>query len=130
MGVFWELGVGSWKLTRLIQIEVPGRFRDGFLARLLERLFEPLRERVAARAFGLHRLLEERLAARGLFGQNALCLRQLGAIASRWIDLVEEELGGLARDEKPWIRELTGRLVAFCREADRAPDVLFAWSLS
>lgn len=55
---------------------------------------------------------------------------QLGAIASRWIDLVEEELGGIARDEKPWIRELTGRLVAFCREADRAPDVLFAWSLS
>jgi hypothetical protein len=53
----------------------------------------------------------------------------LGPIASRWIDLVEEELGGLARDEKPWIRELTGRLVAFCREADRAPDVLFAWSL-
>ena len=54
---------------------------------------------------------------------------QLGAIASRWIDLIEEELGGLARDEKPWIRELTARLVAFCREADRAPDVLFAWSL-
>lgn len=54
---------------------------------------------------------------------------RLGAIASGWIDLVEEELGGIARDEKPWIRELTGRLVAFCREADRAPDVLFAWSL-
>lgn len=54
---------------------------------------------------------------------------RLGAIASTWIDLVEEELGGIARDEKPWIRELTGRLVAFCREADRAPDVLFAWSL-
>jgi hypothetical protein len=53
----------------------------------------------------------------------------LGAIASRWIDLVEEELGVLARDEKPWIRELTGRLVTFCRVADRAPDVLFAWSL-
>ena len=52
-----------------------------------------------------------------------------GAIASRWIDLVEEELGALARDEKPWIRELTGRLVTFCRVADRAPDVLFAWSL-
>lgn len=53
----------------------------------------------------------------------------LGAIASRWIDLVEEEMGSLARDEKPWIRDLTGRLVTFCRTADRAPDVLFAWSL-
>ena len=55
--------------------------------------------------------------------------RQIGAIASAWIDLVEEELGTLARDEKPWIRDMTGRLVAFCRAADRAPDVLFAWSL-
>ena len=35
----------------------------------------------------------------------------------------------MARDEKPWIRDLTGRLVAFCRTASRAPDVLFAWSL-
>jgi hypothetical protein len=55
--------------------------------------------------------------------------RQLGAIASTWIDLVEGELGTLAREEKPWIRELAGRLVAFCRAALEAPDVLFAWSL-
>lgn len=54
---------------------------------------------------------------------------RVGAVASRWIDLVEEELGTLARDEKPWIRDLAGRLVAFCRAADRSPDVLFAWSL-
>ena len=54
---------------------------------------------------------------------------RVSAIASAWIDLIEEELGGLARDEKPWIRDLAGRLVAFCRVADRAPDVLFAWSL-
>ena len=53
----------------------------------------------------------------------------LDAIAGRWIELVEEELGPLPRDEKPWIRDLTGRLVTFCRTADRAPDVLFAWSL-
>jgi len=53
----------------------------------------------------------------------------LGAIAGRWIDLVEDELGLLPREEKPWIRELTGRLVAFCQAADRAPDVLFAWSI-
>jgi hypothetical protein len=53
----------------------------------------------------------------------------LGAIAGRWIDLVEDELGMLPREEKPWIRDLTGKLVAFCQAADRAPDVLFAWSL-
>jgi hypothetical protein len=64
---------------------------------------------------------------------------QVGAVASSWIDLLEEELGGLPREEKPWIRELAGQLVAFCRAADRAaagraaagraPDVLFAWSI-
>ena len=55
--------------------------------------------------------------------------QDLGAIAGRWIELVEDELGMLPRDEKPWIRDLTGRLVDFCQAADRAPDVLFAWSL-
>ncbi|MEA2609798.1 MAG: hypothetical protein QOJ75_2041 [Chloroflexota bacterium] len=54
---------------------------------------------------------------------------KIGAVAAAWIDLVEEELGGLPRDEKPWIRQLAGQLVEFCRAADRAPDVLFAWSL-
>ena len=53
----------------------------------------------------------------------------LGHIAGRWIDLIEDDLGLLPREEKPWIRELAGRLVMFCRAADRAPDVLFAWSL-
>jgi hypothetical protein len=54
---------------------------------------------------------------------------EIGAVAAGWIDLIEEELGGLPREEKPWIRDLAGQLVAFCRAADRAPDVLFAWSL-
>ena len=54
---------------------------------------------------------------------------KIDAVAAAWIDLVEEELGGLARDEKPWIRQLAGQLVQFSRTADRAPDVLFAWSL-
>jgi len=53
----------------------------------------------------------------------------LGAIAGRWIDLVEEELGMLPREEKPWIRELAAQIVAFCRSADAAPDVVFAWSM-
>jgi hypothetical protein len=51
------------------------------------------------------------------------------AVAGRWIDLVEEELGFLPREEKPWIRQLAGDIVAFARAADRSPDVLFAWSL-
>ena len=39
----------------------------------------------------------------------------LDAIAGRWIDLVEEELGELPREEKPWIRDLAGQVVLFCR---------------
>jgi len=53
----------------------------------------------------------------------------IGAVAAGSIDLIEEELGALPREEKPWIRDLAGRLVAFCRAAYREPDVLFAWSL-
>ena len=32
----------------------------------------------------------------------------LGAIAGRWIELVEDEIGELPREEKPWIRDLAG----------------------
>jgi hypothetical protein len=51
------------------------------------------------------------------------------AVAGRWILLVEEDLGDLPPEEKPWIRQLAGDLVAFARAADRAPAVIFAWSL-
>jgi hypothetical protein len=53
----------------------------------------------------------------------------IGSIAGRWIDLVEEELGTLPREEKPWIRDLAAQVVIFCRSADAARDVLFVWSL-
>ncbi len=55
--------------------------------------------------------------------------RDVDAVAGRWIDLVEEELGFLPREEKPWIRQPAADLVAFARAADRSTDVLFAWSL-
>ena len=55
--------------------------------------------------------------------------RHIDAIAGRWVDLVEEELGFLPREEKPWIRQLAGDIVLFARAASRAEDVLFAWSL-
>lgn len=54
--------------------------------------------------------------------------RDIDAVTGRWIDLIEEELGDLPREEKPWIRKLAGELVAFCRAADRAPAVFLAWS--
>ena len=36
----------------------------------------------------------------------------LDGIAGRWIELVEDELGALPREEKPWIRDLAGRIVS------------------
>ena len=53
---------------------------------------------------------------------------QLGALAGRWIGLLEEEFGFLPREEKPWIRDLTGQIVNFARRSHRAPDVVFAWA--
>jgi len=55
--------------------------------------------------------------------------REIDAITGRWIDLLEDELGHLSAEEKPWIRLLATEVVAFCRAADRSQSVLFAWSL-
>jgi hypothetical protein len=54
---------------------------------------------------------------------------EVDAIAGRWIDLIQEELGDLPREEKPWIRSLAADIVAFARAADSSPAVLFAWSI-
>lgn len=54
---------------------------------------------------------------------------EVDAVAGRWIELIAEELTDLPREEKPWIRQLAAEIVAFARRADRAPDVLLAWSL-
>src|SRR5436190_21468875 len=51
-----------------IQVEVPIRFGNPFLARLLERFIEPLLQRVTAPLLRLHRLLEDRLAPRRFLG--------------------------------------------------------------
>ncbi|TAL12574.1 MAG: hypothetical protein EPO00_01675 [Chloroflexota bacterium] len=55
--------------------------------------------------------------------------RQVDAVAGRWIELLEDEIGDLPREEKPWIRQLAGDLVAFARRADQSPSVILAWSL-
>jgi hypothetical protein len=55
--------------------------------------------------------------------------RELDAVTGRWIDLLEEELGHLPREEKPTIRLFTRQIVEFARIADRAPGVILAWSL-
>lgn len=51
------------------------------------------------------------------------------AIAGRWIDLLEDEVGPMPPDEKPWIRGLTSDLVTFARAAIDSPATVFAWSI-
>jgi hypothetical protein len=53
----------------------------------------------------------------------------VGPVAARWIDLLEEELGAMSREDKPWIRTLAADLVAFARASRSATDVVFAWSI-
>jgi len=55
--------------------------------------------------------------------------RDLDAVAGRWIDLLEDDLGALPREEKPAIRVFAREILEFARAADRAPSVLLAWSL-
>jgi hypothetical protein len=55
--------------------------------------------------------------------------RDLDAITGRWIDLIEEDLGELPREEKPAMRTFARQIVDFARAADRAPSVILAWSL-
>jgi hypothetical protein len=50
-------------------------------------------------------------------------------VASRWIELIEQEERAVDPEEKPMLRTLAGEIVAFAREAEDAEDVLFAWSL-
>jgi hypothetical protein len=70
----------------------------------------------------------ERVDAEWIDGVAGLPDDALGALAGRWIELLEEELGVLEREEKPWIRDLAGRIVGFSRAASGAPDVIFAWA--
>ena len=55
--------------------------------------------------------------------------QDVDAITGRWIDLLEDELGDLPREEKPSMRTFARQIVEFARAADRAPDVILAWSL-
>ncbi len=71
----------------------------------------------------------ERVDPAWISGIARVADHDIGAIAGRWIELVEEELGALPREEKPWIRQFAGELVTFARKADLSPAVILAWSL-
>src|SRR5438105_2139007 len=59
-------------LPALIKVEVAGGLGDRLFLGLLQRFFESLRQRIAARALGGHRLVERGVAPLFLLGQNLL----------------------------------------------------------
>jgi hypothetical protein len=71
----------------------------------------------------------ERVAPTWVAGVAQLPDRRIDAIAARWIELIERSGFAVDADEKPMLRQLAGELVAFCRRAAEAEDVLFAWSI-
>src|SRR3954470_4472038 len=93
------------QIARLIEVEVPGRLGDRLVLRLAKRFLEAARQRVTARLLFGERFLEQRLAARGLLGQDALRVVQLGAIRIGRLAVaddalqvaVDHELGRTAR---------------------------------
>jgi len=79
---------------------------------------EPTRERTV-----------ERVDAAWITAIARVADADVSPIAGRWIDLLEEDVVDLPREEKPWIRRLAGDIVEFARQADRAPTVIVAWTL-
>ena len=69
------------RARRSVEVEVAERLGDRFLLGLLERLFEAPRQRVVAALLGLHRLLEDGLAAARLLLQHALRVVEHHAVA-------------------------------------------------
>lgn len=53
----------------------------------------------------------------------------LDHVASRWIELIEQEERDVDAEEKPMLRSLAAEIVGFARRAEDAEDVLFAWSM-
>jgi hypothetical protein len=54
---------------------------------------------------------------------------RIDRVAARWIELIDCEACEIDAEEKPMMRALAGELIAFCRNARDAEDVLFAWSI-
>src|SRR6185436_7454067 len=65
-----------------VQVEIASRFGDRLLVRLAERFLEAARQCVAAGLLVCDRLLEDRLAARRLLGEDALRFAQLRLVGA------------------------------------------------
>ena len=98
----------------------PGSFSDAA---------HPLESRLQTRLAHLGDRTVERVDPHWVDDVALLAEGQVDRIAARWIDLIDSEECDVDPDEKPMLRELAGDLVDFCRLAQGAEDVLFAWSI-
>jgi hypothetical protein len=71
----------------------------------------------------------ERIDPHWIYAIARLPNDRLDRIAARWIDLIGCEECEVEPDEKPMLREIAGELLAFCRRAQDAEDVVFAWTI-
>lgn len=71
----------------------------------------------------------ERIDPRWITAVAMLDDRDLDAVTGQWIDLLEDEIGDLPREEKPSIRKFAREIVDFARSADSAAAVILVWKL-
>jgi hypothetical protein len=100
--------------------DAPGPFSDAAC---------PLESGLQTRLASIGDRTVERVDPRWIDGVALLPERQIDRIAARWIDLIDCEECSVDPEEKPMLRQLTGDLIDFCRRAEGAEDVLFAWSI-
>ncbi len=85
--VYWVGAAQVHRCTCQSRSKSPRRFGDGLLARLAQGFLEPLRKRIAAVLLRVDRLLENRLAARRLVGEDPGRIAQLGLVATLGLDV-------------------------------------------
>ena len=90
-------------------------------------VLRPQAGRAVVGAAGVERGAVERVDLEWITAVAAVPDDLVGPLAGRWIGLLEEELGLLPREEKPWIRDLAAQIVSFARRSGGARDVIFAW---
>jgi len=71
----------------------------------------------------------ERVDPRWIDDMAALRDRQVGVVAARWIELIDDEECPVDSEDKPTLRSVAEELVSFCRLARGAEDVLLVWSI-
>lgn len=100
--------------------DTPGSFTDAA---------SPLESRLQHRLASIGDRTVERIDPHWIDGVALLPDGQTDRIAARWIDLVASEECPVVAEEKPMLRRVAGELIDFCRRAEGAEDVLFAWSM-